>query len=201
MCMCFSTVAINQLLFWVWNHVVFFFFKEITKLMVAQPGGEKSTHDATSSRVHQHWHPLSQVGYLKEHHVGSHKVHGECGGLGKRHFIRHFVDKLRRCANNFCPGVAVHKSHDSIPDLGKRWSAGRILGRVPFILFLLSLVSFTSNPSEFSPTASTIPEHSNPGTSGGFGGLSIVPWRTIRSRKFSPLRRGKCMKICLDIIF
>lgn len=76
-------------------------------------------------------------------------------------------------------------------------TAGRIQWQASWIIILLSIISFTSNPSEFSPTASTIPEHSNPGTSGGFGGLSIVPWRTIRSRKFSPLQRGKFMKICL----
>ena len=34
---------------------------------------------------------------------------------------------------------------------------------------------------------STIPEHSNPGIRGGLGGLSIFPWRTIRSTKFKPL--------------
>lgn len=35
--------------------------------------------------------------------------------------------------------------------------------------------SLTSNPAVFSATDSIIPEHSNPGTTGGLGGLSIVP--------------------------
>lgn len=45
----------------------------------------------------------------------------------------------------------------------------------------------TSYPFTLSPRASTIPEHSNPGTKGVLGGLSMLPCRTIRSMKFKPL--------------
>lgn len=45
----------------------------------------------------------------------------------------------------------------------------------------------TSYPFTLSPRASTIPEHSKPGTRGVLGGLSIFPCRTIKSMKFKPL--------------
>lgn len=47
--------------------------------------------------------------------------------------------------------------------------------------------NITSYPFTLSPRASTIPEHSNPGTRGVLGGLSIFPCRTIKSMKFNPL--------------
>lgn len=56
-------------------------------------------------------------------------------------------------------------------------------------IWLSSIISqhITSYPFTLSPRASTIPEHSNPGTRGVLGGLSMFPCRTIKSMKFKPL--------------
>lgn len=56
-------------------------------------------------------------------------------------------------------------------------------------IWLSSIISqhITSYPVTLSPRASTIPEHSNPGTRGVLGGLSMFPCRTIKSMKFKPL--------------
>lgn len=54
----------------------------------------------------------------------------------------------------------------------------------------------TATPVVFSPTASTSPEHSNPMVIGVFGGLSITPCLTIRSRKFNPLKTNQYYTTC-----
>lgn len=94
-----------------------------------------NTYHTTSCWVNQHWHPLSQVGDLKQHHIGGHKVQREGSSLGKRHLVRHLVDKIHRCANNFGPGIVIHKSHNSVSYLrdthvkvtGQR-AEGKLLG-------------------------------------------------------------------------
>ena len=48
------------------------------------------------------------------------------------------------------------------------------------------LLTFRSSTA--SPTASTSPAHSKPMTKGTFGGLSMAPWRTIKSVKLRPLQ-------------
>lgn len=64
------------------------------------------THHA-ASRVYEHRHPLSEVGDLKEHHVGGGaKFMGRAFDLRETLMSRDLVDKLHRCAH-LCPDVVM----------------------------------------------------------------------------------------------
>lgn len=197
MCMWFSTVALNQFPFWLWNHVL---FKKLLNSLLLNLGREIYSRRHLQPSAPTLTSPLA--GWLSQR--ASYRQPRSSWWMRRPRqtsFHRAFCRQTPPVCKQLLPRRCSSQRPWLYPLPRKKMvsTAGRLLWRGTFIIFLPSLVSSTSNPSEFSPTASTIPEHSNPGTSGGFGGLSIVPWRTIRSRKFSPLQRSKFMKKCLWI--